>query len=137
MSFVKILTDVDGVISSIPARIISTEKDGSFNIKYISRTEKKHTNGKTIYEYEDEIYNITEESIDEYMYDETECGFRSIGTGDQYIKQSNSRGDGDDDEDGDYEPGSSEEETESDGDDSEEDSEEEFEEEEDLDEFDD
>jgi hypothetical protein len=136
MSFVKILTDVDGVISSIPARIISTEKDGSFNIKYISRTEKKHTNGKTIYEYEDEIYNITEESIDEYMYDETECGFRSIGNGDQYIKQSNSR-DGDDDEDGDYEPGSSEEETESDGDDSEEDSEEDFEEDEDLEEFDD
>ena len=108
MSFVKVLTDVDGVISSIPARIISTEKDGSFNINYISKTDKKHTNGKTIYEYEDEVYNITEESIDEYMYDESDCGFKVVGEG-LYIKQSSN----DDDEDGDYVPGSSEDDSES------------------------
>jgi hypothetical protein len=106
MSFIKVLTDVDGVVSTLPARIIATLSDGSYNIKYISKTEKKHTNGKSIYEYEDEIYNITEESIDEYMYDEAEFGLKLISAEEgTYIKQSNSCDDGGDDED--YIPGTS------------------------------
>jgi hypothetical protein len=95
MSFIKVLTDVDGEVYSLPARIVSTNSDGSFNIQYLSKTEKKHSNGKSIYEYEIELYNITEESIDEYMYDENEGGFKTIEDG-LFIRESSSIDDDDD-----------------------------------------
>jgi len=116
MSFIKVLTDVDGEVSSLPARVINTNSDGSFTIQYLSKTEKKHTNGKSIYEYEVETYNITEESINEYMYDETECGFKLISSAEigEFIKD---HGNHDEDEDGDYIPSSDNDETEESDDD--------------------
>jgi hypothetical protein len=101
MSFIKVLTDVDGDVSSIPARIVSNEKDGSFNIQYLSKTVRKHPSGKSIWEYETEIYNITEESIDEYMYDEGDMGFKIVEDG-VYIRESKHY----DSEDDDYLPSS-------------------------------
>jgi hypothetical protein len=74
MSFIKVLTDVDGRVTNLPARIVSTESNGTFNIQYLSKTERK-IHGKTVYEYETDIYNITDESIDEYMYDESDMDF--------------------------------------------------------------
>ena len=103
MSFIKVLTDVNDVISSIPARVVNTNPDGSFNIQYLSKTDKKHVNGRNIYEYETEIYNITDDSINEYMYDENEGGFKMIGE-DMYVRFS--RGDGDGEDDDDYVPSS-------------------------------
>jgi hypothetical protein len=97
MSFIKVLTDVNDVISSIPARVVNTNPDGSFNIQYLSKTDKKHVNGRNIYEYETEIYNITDDSINEYMYDENEGGFKMIGE-DIYVRFSGGE-DGDDDDD--------------------------------------
>jgi hypothetical protein len=130
MSFIKVLTDVDGDISSIPARIVSNEKDGSFNIQYLSKTDKKHTSGKTIWEYEVEIYNITDESIDEYMYDEGDMGFKFIEDG-VYIRESKNYDSGDDD----YVPSSgSDEDTEEESSDE---SDEDEEDEEDLEDYDD
>jgi hypothetical protein len=119
MSFIKVLTDVDGEVSSLPARVVNTNPDGSFNIQYLSKTEKKHTNGKTIYEYEVEIYNITEESIDEYMYDESECKFTCVNPG-EFIKVSQNY-----DDDDDYCPSSDGDEEEEDEDSDEEDEEDE------------
>jgi|APCry1669189599_1035237.scaffolds.fasta_scaffold04001_3 hypothetical protein len=98
MSFIKVLTDVNDVISSIPARVVNTNPDGSFNIQYLSKTDKKHVNGRNIYEYETEIYNITDDSINEYMYDENEGGFKMIGE-DMYVRFSGGDGDGEDDDD--------------------------------------
>jgi hypothetical protein len=85
MTFVKVLTDVNGVVSLLPAKIINSNADGTFNIQYLSKTEKLY-NGKSIYEYEPDIYVIQSESIEEYMYDETEMHFKLVNETGSYIR---------------------------------------------------
>jgi len=85
MSFVRILTDDEGEISHMPARIISYEANESFNVNYLSRTLKKNQNGKIIYEYEIDVYNVTDESVSEYFCDEYDLGFKKISE-DEYIR---------------------------------------------------
>jgi hypothetical protein len=85
---------------NLPARVIESVND-TLRIRYLSQSDRRDpgTNRK-IWSYEDEIYDITDESITEYMYDEGDLGFVSIGEND-YIKTEISE---DDEDDSDYEP---------------------------------
>jgi hypothetical protein len=104
MSFIKVWTDVgDDEFVNLPARITSNNPDGSFDIQYLSVTERRTPDGKKIWSYEDDVYNITDEYITEYMFDECDLHFASIGE-DSFIKVD--RG-SDDEDDSDYEPHSS------------------------------
>jgi hypothetical protein len=121
MTLVRVWTDVgsDKNVSLI-ARIIET--NGSiFTIQFMSPTETKDKHGSTIYKYEDETYQIDDDSITHYLdtSDEGEIGFVAIGDG-EWIRTG-------DDSDEDYVP--SEEDDDDDEDDDEEDvDEDEFEE---------
>ena len=71
MSFVKVWTDIGDSFVNLPARIIDYSTDRTvMHIKYLSQTDGRdpQTN-KKIWSYEDDIYDITDESITEYMYD--------------------------------------------------------------------
>ena len=122
MSLVRVWTDVGADKNvSLLARILET--DGTiFSIQFLSPTENKTKHGSTIYKYEDEVYQIDDDSITHYLDTNDECdvGFVSVGTG-EWIRTS-------DESDEDYVP--SEEESDDDEEDDEEDAgdEEEFEE---------
>lgn len=105
MSFVKVWTDigVDNFVN-LPARITSNNPDGTFNIQYLSATELRTPNGKKIWSYENEVYAITDEYITEYMFDESDLHFVSIGDG-SFVRMER---DSDNEDDSDYEPQSSE-----------------------------
>jgi len=78
MSLVRVWTDVgiDKYVS-LYARIIKKAGD-TFTIQYLSPTE--HHTGQTVYRYENETYEITDESISHYLdtSDETEIGFKKF-----------------------------------------------------------
>ena len=122
MSLVRVWTDVGADKNvSLVARII--EKNGPiFTIQFLSPTENKDKHGCTIYRYEDDTYQIDDDSITHYLdtSDEGDIGFVSVGEG-EWIRTS-------DESDEDYIP--SEEESGSDEEDEEDDDvdEEEFEE---------
>lgn len=113
MKFVKVWTELsDGKFQSLPAKIVS-ERDKEFTIKYLSATEKKTPlNNKRIYEYEEETYDVTEDSIIEHLSSELDLGFEEFSEG-QFIRHRIMYSD-DDDEDSDYVPSSSEEDSDSD-----------------------
>lgn len=99
MSFVKVWTDVGDTFVNLPARVIETIND-TIRIQYLSQSDRKDpTTNKKIWSYEDEIYDITDESIAEYMYNESDLGFVSINEND-YIKMEVSD---DEEDDSDYE----------------------------------
>ncbi len=112
MSLVKVWTEVDdGKCQSLPAKIV-VKKGNVLVIKYISPTDKRDTRGRRIFEYEDDTYEVTDDSITEYLNSNTELdlGFEEISTG-RFVKC-----DSDDDSDEDYVPSSSEEDSDSDSD---------------------
>jgi hypothetical protein len=123
MSFIKVWTDIGKeTFVNLPARVI--DHTGTIlRIKYLSKTNiRAEGTNKKIWSYEDDIYDITDESITEYMYDEGDLGFVSIGEN-LYIKVEVSE---EDEEDSDYEqPTDTETESEYDTDDEDEDIEEE------------
>ena len=119
MSLVRVWTDVGSDKNvSLVARIIETNGP-IFTIQFLSPTEIKDKHGCTIYRYEDDTYQIDDDSITHYLdtSDEGDVGFVSVGEG-EWIRTS-------DESDEDYIP------SEEDSDDDEEDEEdqEEFEEE--------
>lgn len=122
MNLVRVWTDVgaDKNVSLI-ARIIETNGP-IFTIQFLSPTENKDKHGCTIYKYEDETYQIDDDSITHYLDtgDEGDIGFVSVGEG-EWIRTG-------DESDEDYIP--SEEDTDDDEEDEEDDDvdEEEFEE---------
>ena len=132
MKLVRVWTDVGSEKNvSLVARIIETNGP-LFTIQFLSPTESKNKHGCTIYKYEDETYQIDDDSITHYLdtSDEGDIGFVSIGEG-EWIRTS-------DESDEDYIP------SEEDSDDDEEDEEdddveddEEFEEDEVEDDYDD
>jgi hypothetical protein len=132
MKLVRVWTDVGAEKNvSLVARIIETNGP-LFTIQFLSPTENKNKHGCTIYKYEDETYQIDDDSITHYLdtSDEGDIGFVSIGEG-EWIRTS-------DESDEDYIP------SEEDSDDDEEDEEdddveddEEFEEDEVEDDYDD
>lgn len=88
MSLVKVWTEMDdGECYSLPAKIVS-QKGNIITVKYLSVSDKKtpHSN-KKIYRYEDETYNITDDSVTEYLNSECEFdfGFEEISEG-EFIK---------------------------------------------------
>jgi hypothetical protein len=124
MSLVRVWTDVGADKNvSLVARIIETNGP-IFTIQFLSPTESKDKHGCTIYRYEDETYQVDDDSITHYLdtSDEGDVGFVSVGDG-EWIRTG-------DDSDEDYIP--SEEDSDSDDEEDEEDDdvdEEEFEEE--------
>ena len=124
MSLVRVWTDVgtDKNVSLV-ARIIETNGP-IFTIQFLSPTENKDKHGCTIYKYEDETYQIDDDSITHYLdtSDEGDVGFVSVGEG-EWIRTG-------DDSDEDYIPSeedSDDEEDEEDDDVDEEEFEEDFE----------
>ena len=123
MKLVRVWTDVGSEKNvSLVARIIETNGP-IFTIQFLSPTETKDKHGGTIYKYEDETYQIDDDSITHYLdtSDEGDIGFVSIGEG-EWIRTG-------DESDEDYIP--SEEDSDDDDDEDEEDDEvddEEFEE---------
>jgi hypothetical protein len=82
MSLVRVWTDV-GARKPKPllAKIIDS-KDGVYSIKYLSPS----ANDKHIFRYEDDVYEVDDESICEYLNldDERDLGFRINEEGDFY-----------------------------------------------------
>ena len=84
MSLVRVWTDIGtGKNVSLVARIIETNGP-VFTIQFLSPTENKDKHGCTIYRYEDDTYEIEDDSITHYLEtdDETDVGFKCIGEGD-------------------------------------------------------
>lgn len=106
MNFIKVWTELDdGKFKSLPAKIIKTNKN-SFTIKYLSSTSKKTSSGKRVYAYEDETYEITEESITQRADSELSLGFEEVSSSrGNFVKFTFEE---DDDEDEDYVPSSCE-----------------------------
>lgn len=104
MSLVKVWTEVDdGKCQSLPAKIVST-KGTVLTIRYLSATEKKDAKNRRIYQYEEETYEVTDDSITEYLNSDTELdfGFEEISSG-NFVKCDS---DDDSDSDEDYVPSS-------------------------------
>jgi hypothetical protein len=97
MSLVKVYTDV-GLDKPVElyAKIFKRNKK-VYNIKYLSPTNNM-TNGKTIYNYENIMYEVDESSITAHLKtdDEYDIGFKKVEDG--FIKLSDS--------DSEYEPSS-------------------------------
>ena len=118
MSLVRVWTDVGSDKNvSLVARIIETNGP-IFTIQFLSPTEIKDKHGCTIYKYEDDTYQIDDDSITHYLdtSDEGDVGFVSVGDG-EWIRTS-------DESDEDYIPS----EEDSDDDEEDEEDEEDFEE---------
>jgi ribonuclease E len=89
MKLVRVWTDVGSEKNvSLVARIIETNGP-LFTIQFLSPTENKNKHGCTIYKYEDETYQIDDDSITHYLdtSDEGDIGFVSIGEG-EWIRTS-------------------------------------------------
>lgn len=98
MSLIRVYTEIsDGVFESLPAKIISTN-EGVFTVTYLSPTENRDDHNRRIYKYEIETYEITDESISEYLDSDMELdfGFKQISA-DEFVKY-------DSDSDDDYIP---------------------------------
>jgi hypothetical protein len=95
MTLVKVYTDIGGVKPVHLLAKIFDAKDTTFSIRYLSPTEKMEK-GRKIYKYEDEVYDIDEDSISEYLNtdDETVIGFEEVQGGFILV-----------DSDSDYDPG--------------------------------
>ena len=99
MSLIRVWTDVGAEKPiSLVARIVDT-KDSLYIIQYLSPTDDKD-HGRTVYRYEDETYEIDDDSVTHYLDtdDETDIGFKKVDSG--WVR---SRSDSDDDE-SEYEP---------------------------------
>lgn len=106
MNFIKVWTELDdGKFRSLPAKIIHTNKNNSFTIRYLSSTGKKTSSGKRVYAYEDDTYEITEESITQRTDSELSMGYEEVSSSrGNFVKFTFEE---DDDEDEDYVPSSS------------------------------
>ena len=118
MTLVRVWTDVGSDKNvSLVARIIETNGP-IFTIQFLSPTETKDKHGSTIYKYEDETYQIEDDSITHYLdtSDEIDIGFVAVGDG-EWIRTS-------DESDEDYVPSEEDDDDEDEDDDEEEDIEE-------------
>ncbi len=112
MSLIKVLTELDnGTITELPAKIVETKNNGDvFVIRYLSYAEKRDNHNRKIYKYEDDTYEITNESITEFLNSdfEIDLGYKNISS-DEFVKYES-------DSDDDYTPSSDEDEEDSDSD---------------------
>jgi hypothetical protein len=104
MSLIKVWTEIgnDGKCYSLPAKIISKKGNGTYVIQYLSCTDRKTRDGKKIYTYEDETYEVTDNSITEYLETDSELdlGFEQISGDFEFVKYDS------DSDDEDYVPSS-------------------------------
>lgn len=111
MTIVKVWTEIDDdIYKSLVAKVVS-KKDEVFTIRYLSPTNERDAKKRRIFRYEDETYEVTDESITDYFDDEddeTIVGFQDIGEG-EFIKIDDCT---DSSSDSDYIPSSSESESE-------------------------
>lgn len=105
MNFIKVWTELDdGKFKSLPAKIVETNKN-TFKIQYLSPTSKKTSSGKRVYAYEDDVYEITDESVIQKVDSELSLGFEElVSSSGNFVKFNFEK---DDDEDEDYIPSSS------------------------------
>jgi hypothetical protein len=102
---IKVWTDAGGSKPvAMLARVID-EHDGLYTVQYFSATEDRD-HGRIIYRYEDETYEIDDDSITEYLdsVDESDVGYNKIAE-DACVKDSS-------DSDEDYVPSEEDEEEE-------------------------
>jgi len=79
---VKVWTELpSGKMASLLAKIIE-ENGNDLSIKYLSPTEDLD-HGQVIFRYEEQIYEVQDDSITEYLGtdDETDIGFKVVPTG--------------------------------------------------------
>jgi hypothetical protein len=102
MTLVKVYTDIGGVKPVHLLAKIFDAKDTTFSIRYLSPTDKMEK-GRKIYKYEDEVYDIDEDSISEYLNtdDETVIGFEEVQGGFILVDSDSDYEPGDDDDDDD------------------------------------
>jgi hypothetical protein len=86
--------ETDSVPKLQLARVIR-ETDDKLTIQFLSATDEQE-NGRTVYAYEEDTYDIDDDYVAQYLDDEEEAGFRQVPSG--WIRKSN------DDDDADYEP---------------------------------
>ena len=101
MTLVRVYTDIGGLKPvNLIAKIFEI-RDSTFVIRYLSPTDEKR-HGKIIYRYEDDTYEVGDESISKYMdtSDESDIGFRCVGEGMFVMSDSES-------DESEYEPGDS------------------------------
>jgi hypothetical protein len=101
---IKVLTELpNGKLTALIAKIFDTKGD-VFTIRYLSPTEDLD-HGCVVYRYEDQSYEIDDDSITAYLgtSDETDIGFKRV-EGDGFVKY---------DSDSDYVPSSEESDVES------------------------
>lgn len=83
MSLIRVLTDIgEHKPVSLLAKITEERSDGTYIIRYLTQTNEK-VQGRYIYRYEDDTYQIDDESVTEYLNtdDETDIGFECIQDG--------------------------------------------------------
>lgn len=88
IQLVKVWTDAGGSKPvAMLARVIE-ERDGLYAVQYFSATEDRD-HGRVIYRYEDETYEIDDDSITEYLdsVDESDVGYVKIAE-DAWVKDS-------------------------------------------------
>lgn len=109
---IKVLTELpSGKTTALVARIFE-EKGDVFLIRYLSPTEDRD-HGCVIYRYEDNTYEIDDDSITSYLGtdDETDIGFRKIDDGfircdsdSDYVPSSDEETESEDDQDDESDP---------------------------------
>jgi hypothetical protein len=85
---VKVWTDVGGPKPvAMLARVIA-ERDGIYTVQYFTPSEDRD-HGRVIYRYEDETYEIDDDSITEYLdsVDEQDAGYIKVSD-DAWVKDS-------------------------------------------------
>lgn len=106
MSLVKVWTEIDdtGKCQSLPAKIV-TKKGNMYKIQYLSVTDDRDSKNRRVYRYEEESYDVSDESITEYLNSgsELDLGFEDIGNG-RFVKCD--YGFSEDESDDDYVPSS-------------------------------
>lgn len=82
MSLVRVWTDTGGKNPSALLAKIVEYNTPIYVIRYLSRTDEEYK-GCAIWRYEDETYEVDDDSITEWLEtdDELEVGFKSIGDG--------------------------------------------------------
>ncbi len=74
---VQVLTDIGKKKPIIMNAKVIDKSESTFKIKYLSATSDMF-NGKRLYKYEPEIYEIGEESVTDTAHDEREIGFKKV-----------------------------------------------------------
>jgi hypothetical protein len=88
MSLIRVWTDIGTAKpANLIARITKEHADGTYTIQYFSPTNDRD-HGRVVYRYEDDTYEIDDESVTEYLNtnDESIIGFVSIGE-DMWVRE--------------------------------------------------